>query len=405
MSLLQENSSDDFEDDEQCQGLIIRRTRSYSTRTGQSKLTPRETSDANAVDQAIACALKSRIKAFHYTQKQLQFLPPSIKHLSKWNTLRELDLHGNQLKSLPDEVGHLKFIEVCNLSNNHFEDLPLILGSLPRLTKLLAFNNHLGNLSSSLVFSKLSNLRILNLNNNSITQLPADIGCLINLEIFTIEHNQLLELPREIGLCTHLVELHLGFNSLTRLPLEIGYLINLQTLIVHRNDLLEIPESITNLKTSLKHLDIACNRLRIFPSKFYTLQLHEFHSEHNPLLERVPIHSVQENEILTLKEICARRAMGELCNTNGGSQAIPRAHLQKNSKAKDILVQCTECQFCHNYFLNTWLECVEFIDVQQTFKGAHSQQTTIATIPQRVLLCSYKCFNNPDHNYYGVAFV
>lgn len=119
MSLLQENSSDDFEDDEQCQGLIIRRTRSYSTRTGQSKLTPREIADRNAVDQAIACALKSRIKAFHYTQKQLQFLPPSIKYLSKWNTLRELDLHGNQLKSLPDEVGHLKFIEICNLSKQN----------------------------------------------------------------------------------------------------------------------------------------------------------------------------------------------------------------------------------------------------------------------------------------------
>ncbi|UJR30468.1 hypothetical protein I4U23_018001 [Adineta vaga] len=410
MSLLQENNFDDFDladfsDDERCQGLIIRRKTSYSTRTGKSKLSVRETSDTNAVNQAIACALKARPKAFHYTQKQLQYLPPSIKYLSKWNTLHELDLHGNQLKSLPDEIAELKWIEICNLGNNHFETIPLIVGSLSRLTKLLVFNNHLGNLSSSLVFSKLSNLRILNLNNNYITQLPPDIGCLINLEIFTMEHNQLIELPREIGLCTRLIELHLGFNSLTKLPLEIGYLTNLKQLILHRNNLLEIPESITNLKNSLKHLDIACNNLRIFPSKFHTLKLQEFHSEHNPLLERVPIHSVQENEILTLKEICARRSMSELCNANEDSQAILRAQLQTNSKAKEILLQCTECQFCHNYFLNTWLECVEFIDVQQTFKGIHSHQTTIATIPQRILLCSYKCFNNPDHNYYGVAFV
>lgn len=294
---------------------------------------------------------------------------------------------------------------IFHLGNNYFENLPSILGSFSRLIKLLVFNNHLGDLSSSTVFSKLVNLRILNLNNNVISHLPSDIGCLVNLEIFTMEHNQLVELPREIGLCTRLLELHLGFNSLTRLPLEIGYLTHLTQLILHRNHLLEVPESVTNLRSSLKQLDIACNDLRIFPSKFHTMNLHEFHSEGNPLLQRAPIHSVQENEILTLKEICARRAMSELCNPADDARPSLRERLQHNGKAKDILMQCTECQFCHNYFLNTWLECVEFIDVQRTFKGIRPHQTTIATIPQRVLLCSYKCFNNPDHSYFGVAFV
>lgn len=281
----------------------------------------------------------------------------------------------------------------------------MVLGSLPNLNKLLLFNNHLGDLSSSLSFAKLSNLRILNLNNNRITQLPKDIGCLVNLELLTVEHNQLSELPREISLCTHLIELHLGFNRLTKLPLEIGYLINLKQLILHRNNLLELPESITNLKTSLKCLDVACNNLRIFPSKFHTLNLSEFHAEHNPLLERAPIHSIQENEILTLKEICARRAMNELRHPTADFQPTLRERIQHNKKAKEMLMQCTECQFCHNYFLNTWLECVEFIDTQRTFKSnksAGNQTTTM--IPQRVLLCSYECFNSPGHNYFGVAF-
>jgi hypothetical protein len=278
----------------------------------------------------------------------------------------------------------------------------MILGSLPHLAKLLLFNNHLKNLSSSLSFSKLVNLRILNLNHNLITQLPNDIGCLVNLEILTIEHNQLTELPREIGLCTHLTELHLGYNRLTKLPLEIGYLINLKQFILHRNKLLELPESITNLKSSLKCLDIACNNLRIFPSKFHTLNLNEFYAEHNPLLERTPIHSVQENEILTLKEICA---MNELRNPTLDLQPTLRERIQHYKKAKEILMLCTECQFCHNYFLNTWLECVEYINTQRTFKGMKSNRNQITTIiPQRVLLCSYECFNSPGHNYYGVAF-
>jgi len=112
-------NDDDDDDDERCQGLFIRRTTSYSTRTDKSpiktKLSARETSETIAVNQAIACALKSHPKAFHYTQKQLQYLPPSIKYLVKCNNIRELDLHGNQLKSLPDEIENLKLIEICNL--------------------------------------------------------------------------------------------------------------------------------------------------------------------------------------------------------------------------------------------------------------------------------------------------
>ncbi|CAF3440576.1 unnamed protein product [Rotaria socialis] len=421
MPLLNENNmelelenfydEDDYADDdyERFHGLLIRRKTSYSTQTAKSsskaKLSARQQTDTIQVDRAIACALKAHPKTFKFTQKGLQYLPPSIKHLSVCDGLRELDLYGNQLKALPDEIGKLKYVEICNLGNNHFEDLPIVLGSLPRLIKLLLFNNHLGNLSLSLSFSKLSNLRILNLNNNAITQIPSDIGILVNLEILTIEHNQLVEIPREIGLCTRLIELHFGYNCLTKLPLEIGYLIDLKKLVLHRNNLLELPESITNLKTSLNLLDVACNNLRIFPSKFHTLHLKEFYAEHNPLLEHSPIHSIQENEILTLKELCARHSMNELRNPTFDFQPTLRDRIQHNKKAKDILMQCTECQFCHNYFLNTWLECVEFIDVQRTFKGVknHSDQV-ISVIPQRALLCSYECFNSPGHNYYGVAF-
>jgi Leucine-rich repeat (LRR) protein len=119
MPVLHENNIDfeleDF-DDERCQGLLIRQTTSYSTRTDKPvKLSARQTSDMIAVNQAIACALKSTPKAFHYAQKHLQYLPPSIQHLAVCETIRELDLQGNHLKILPDEIGNLKSIEICNL--------------------------------------------------------------------------------------------------------------------------------------------------------------------------------------------------------------------------------------------------------------------------------------------------
>ncbi len=122
MPLLHENNTDfelknsNDDDDERYHGLVIRRTTSYSTRTDEStKLSARQTSDIIGVNQAIACALKSTPKAFHYTQKHLQYLPPSIQHLAVCETIRELDLHGNQLKTLPNEIQSLKSIEICNL--------------------------------------------------------------------------------------------------------------------------------------------------------------------------------------------------------------------------------------------------------------------------------------------------
>ncbi len=111
-----ENSDEDDDEDERCQGLLIRRTTSYSNQTDKfAKLSARQRSDAIGVNQAIACALKSTPKAFHYTQKHIQYLPPSIGHLVVCQTIRELDLQGNHLKTLPNEIGNLKSIEICNL--------------------------------------------------------------------------------------------------------------------------------------------------------------------------------------------------------------------------------------------------------------------------------------------------
>jgi len=122
------NDDDDDDDEERCHGLLIRRTTSYSTPTDRSlsssntKISARQRSETISVNQAIACALKSHPKAFHYTQKNLQYLPSSIKHLEVCDTIRELDLHGNQLKSLPNEIGNLKSIEICNLGEIKYHD-------------------------------------------------------------------------------------------------------------------------------------------------------------------------------------------------------------------------------------------------------------------------------------------
>lgn len=110
---------DDDDDDERCHGLLIRQKTSYSTRSEKpspkAALSARQQNDTVKVEQAIACALKGNPKIFQFAQKKIQYIPPSIKHLAVCDALCELDLHGNQLKDLPNEIEKLKSIETCNL--------------------------------------------------------------------------------------------------------------------------------------------------------------------------------------------------------------------------------------------------------------------------------------------------
>ena len=42
------------------------------------------------------------------------------------------------------------------------------------------------------------------------------------------------------------------------------------------------------------------------------MPLRELYCEANPLLEEIPVHSVQEEEVLSLKELSARLVMKEV---------------------------------------------------------------------------------------------
>ena len=62
---------------------------------------------------------------------------------------------------------------------------------------------------------------LLNLLNNKLTNLPAEIGNLTNLQSLGVNYNQLTSLSAEIGNLTNLQKLFLEYNQLTSLPAEI----------------------------------------------------------------------------------------------------------------------------------------------------------------------------------------
>lgn len=86
------------------------------------------------------------------------------------------------------------------------------------------------------VFS-MTQLENLDLSNNELTGAPqSQIGNLTNLKTLNLKNNNLTVLPAELGRLSSLVSLDVSDNRLTGLPLEIGDLNNLKNLDVSGND-------------------------------------------------------------------------------------------------------------------------------------------------------------------------
>ncbi|XP_033126078.1 leucine-rich repeat-containing protein 69-like isoform X2 [Anneissia japonica] len=342
-------------------------------------------------DALLLRALKGQPKSLNLSSKNLLKVP---KLIGKLQGLNNLQLKNNKIHDLPVEFSALTKLVALNIGNNNLEEIPELLGQLHSLETLHLFGNKIQKLPNK-VLGGLRNLTFLNLNNNDLRTVTPTINKLVNLQYLSLDGNNLTSLPSELCAISSLTELHAANNQLTALPLEIGFLVNLTKLYLQKNKIRELPEGIGKLY-NLQVIDVAANDLRIFPTELHKLPLQELYCEENPLIDRLPIQSVQEEEVLTLKEICARFIMAEL-KTRWSYLRIAIRHYPS---VKEMLGQASKCAFCNRSFLNTWLECVTFVDAKKDLKTINSP----GRIPIRALLCSYKCFNSPGHRYYGVAF-
>ncbi|WP_017720442.1 leucine-rich repeat domain-containing protein [Kamptonema formosum] len=151
-----------------------------------------------------------------------------------------------------------------DLSNNWLTKLPAEIGGLSKLTWLDLSGNQLTELPTEI--GSLTNLTRLDLRGNQLTGLPAEIGGLTNLTRLDLRGNQLTGLPAEIGGLTNLTELNLSDNQLTELPAEIVRLINLTELDLGGNELTGLPAEIGKL-TNLTQLKLLFNKLTGLPAE------------------------------------------------------------------------------------------------------------------------------------------
>jgi len=134
---------------------------------------------------------------------------------------RGLDLHGNAaLEAVPPQLAQLNGLTRLTLSSCGLRQLSWeALGSLSQLTVLALDGNALTELHEDV--GRLTALKKLTLSRNQLHKLPAALGSCA-LTHLDASHNSLAALPAELGACVHLEELHLASNRLTALPAALG---------------------------------------------------------------------------------------------------------------------------------------------------------------------------------------
>lgn len=205
--------------------------------------------------------------------KKLFLKNTSIKafsRLGEFHALEELDCSRNEIENLPEGLTLIR-LKWVNFEGNSLHKIPLWLTNNRGLTYLNFSCNLIINIPDEL-FEKLNLLEILQLNNNCIYFLPAQVGTLRSLKKLLIKKNYISSLPKEFEHLQALQTLDLSDNQIREFPLILYSLKRLGVLSLKNNQLALLPEGIARLKF-LRVLEVDGNQLTEFPSDFKELLL------------------------------------------------------------------------------------------------------------------------------------
>ncbi|WP_206537900.1 leucine-rich repeat-containing protein kinase family protein [Shewanella mangrovi] len=131
------------------------------------------------------------------------------------DSLEILDLSGNALTSLPDDLPRLSKLKVIFCSQNNFTKLPEVLGRCESLSMVGFKSNQIMDVPAASLPPK---LRWLILTDNCVQQLPDNLGDCAELQKLMLAGNQLVSLPDTLANCHKLELIRLAANQLEQLP-------------------------------------------------------------------------------------------------------------------------------------------------------------------------------------------
>ncbi|WP_260954859.1 leucine-rich repeat-containing protein kinase family protein [Pseudomonas citri] len=131
------------------------------------------------------------------------------------DSLEILNLSGNQLEALPDDLHRLTRLRVLFCSDNRFTELPECLGRCAALTMIGFKANRIERVTAAALPPL---LRWLILTDNRIRQLPDELGQRPHLQKLMLAGNRLQQLPASLRQCHRLELLRIAANQLVELP-------------------------------------------------------------------------------------------------------------------------------------------------------------------------------------------
>lgn len=131
------------------------------------------------------------------------------------DSLEVLNLSGNALSSLPDDLHRLTRLRIVFCSDNQFTELPACLGQCAALSMIGFRANRIEHVPGAALPPL---LRWLILTDNCISELPTELGERPLLQKLMLSGNQLQQLPESLVQCHRLELLRISANRFTELP-------------------------------------------------------------------------------------------------------------------------------------------------------------------------------------------
>ncbi len=131
------------------------------------------------------------------------------------DSLEILNLSGNALSRLPDDLHRLPHLRVLFCSDNVFTELPECLGQCAKLSMIGFKANQISHVPAAALPPL---LRWLILTDNRVSQLPDALGERPLLQKLMLAGNQLAHLPQSLANCKNLELIRIASNRLTQLP-------------------------------------------------------------------------------------------------------------------------------------------------------------------------------------------
>eukprot|EP00814_Leptocylindrus_danicus_P001353 CAMPEP_0116007210 /NCGR_PEP_ID=MMETSP0321-20121206/2163_1 /TAXON_ID=163516 /ORGANISM="Leptocylindrus danicus var. danicus, Strain B650" /LENGTH=518 /DNA_ID=CAMNT_0003475861 /DNA_START=254 /DNA_END=1810 /DNA_ORIENTATION=+ len=187
---------------------------------------------------------------------RLELLPEGLEICSN---LKVLDVSDNSLKMM-DRICQLPNLEVINLAGNWLQALPAQFGV--KMTSVIDLNlerNQIGAFPDQLTGWK-RNLKVLNMSQNILEDLPESLGYLVRLREFFCRKNLIQNISSTVGTMKCLEKLDLSSNNLSKVPTSFSQLRKLKELSLANNKFDCIPQELEQL-FCLEDLDMMGNQV------------------------------------------------------------------------------------------------------------------------------------------------